>query len=353
MNLVCWSKAGHGTRLVYNVNSKCSLLFDCGSHHELSLKPSHVFITHCHLDHCGGAFIFARLRRGMETTVYVPAQGAEEFERIRDAYEKLDGGDSFHLRVVPVRVGDVLEVSDAVRVTVHYSKHRVPSVGYAVITKTRVMKQRFRDMSSDDKRLFFRDNKDAKRLAYEDIETVDFSYTGDTEIDAIYQDPVYAKSNTFCTEVTFMDADAATVQRAKETGHTHMDEFVRACLEGKLDNCQRIVLMHFSARYSISDIAGCLLAKLPMSILRKIVPMWDAFGVADVLRSSIVATNPDMKIALINQYASLVEWNTYLCEKNDMRISPTFKPRDTIVYTWLENRLREKFPDSNFEIVKT
>jgi ribonuclease Z len=75
-------------------------------------------------------------------------------------------------------------------------------------------------------------------------------------------------------ECTFVD-DAVDVEGAREYGHTHIDELAAAA--SSFEN-EKILLIHFSARYKANEVTEAMDARLPAGLRERCVPMLVGFS---------------------------------------------------------------------------
>jgi len=270
------SLAGAGTAVVATYGRQQAVQFDCGT---LGADPlrfaalaRHVFVSHGHLDHCAAAFLHARLR-GMlnltSTVLYVPAPALDAFTRAREAAEAMDDGE-LPLDIRAVQAGDVVRVSDSLSVAVHAASHRVPALSYVVQSRTRSLRPEIKALDAEAKRAYFTAQGRDKEAAFEWVTTTDFAYTGDTTGEGIA--PPVLGARTLCVELTFLDN--VTPDFAKDRGHIHIQDLASLASRGALAACERLVLMHFSARYSNRQIADGVKAHLPPALWSRVRMLW-------------------------------------------------------------------------------
>jgi ribonuclease Z len=76
------------------------------------------------------------------------------------------------------------------------------------------------------------------------------SFTGDTQIEVLDQNPEILNSRILFFEVTYYDK-AKSIEETRKWGHTHFDEMLPYIKEFK---GEKLVLIHHSARYRHRDI---------------------------------------------------------------------------------------------------
>ena len=75
-------------------------------------------------------------------------------------------------------------------------------------------------------------------------------------------------------ECTFLD-DRVSVAECRAKGHVHLDEIVE---RADLFENEAILLTHFSARYSSTEIVALLDAKLPPALRERVTPLLPGSG---------------------------------------------------------------------------
>ena len=97
-----------------------------------------------HLDHVAALPVYVARRRMMKMdppTIYLPAHAVSGVEAMLRAFSRLDRG-RLPCKLIPVNAGDEIELSRELVVTVHGTKHTVPSVGFIVWQRRRSQRHR-------------------------------------------------------------------------------------------------------------------------------------------------------------------------------------------------------------------
>jgi ribonuclease Z len=207
------------------------VLFDLGRCTRNAVNVPVVLVSHGHLDHIGAIAQHAarRAMMKMEGSTYVVP------EAIRPNVEFPLGKGRW---VRPFR-----------------TFHRVPSQGYSIWERRHRLRDEFRDVPGA--RLAELKRQGVEIEQRHDVALV--SFTGDTRIEALEENPELQQTETLVMECTFLDA-RVTVESARAMGHIHLDEIVQR--KGLLPGGE-IVLAHFSARYDRVDIERSLMERLP------------------------------------------------------------------------------------------
>ena len=100
------------------------------------------------------------------------------------------------------------------------------------------------------------------------------AFTGDTAANWVDSpDAAQALSaRLLIMECTFID-DSVSREKAREMGHTHVDEIAENAARGLFDQCEAVLLIHFSARYRRGEILAALDARLPPALRAKVTPL--------------------------------------------------------------------------------
>ena len=304
-----WSKAGVGTAIAVSWSKKQRIAFDMGTRLSGADGARHVFLSHCHLDHCAAMFAHARTRAMLgarsATKYYCPAPCAPILERARVAFEELDAmspgsdcgstegddgddecghGERLAMEIVPLAAEDEVDLGGGLRVRAFATVHRVPSLGYGVLRTMRCgLLPRFRRLLDGGaegevaapldaaaakaalhvRRGALRDALRAAKAAGEETNIVEHEvscvYTGDTTFPALLApscDWIWG-AKLWIGEMTFV-GDDVTEAKAVAKGHVHVAQLARAVAAGKFDAVGAVLFVHFSGRYSAAAIGAAL-----------------------------------------------------------------------------------------------
>ncbi len=243
-----------------------SLAFDIGRCPPTAIPHKRILITHPHIDHMGGIAHYLGLRDlwGMPApTCYIPAEYHDDFQALLATWRRLDRSD-LPCTVVPMKPGDDVELSKGRRVRAFRAVHRIPTLGYALIrTKGRLLPHLV-GRSADE----IVAERKAGNPVNEAVEEIEAAFCGDTTIDVL-RHPEVRTAKLLILECTFPGAEV-TVERARRSGHVHLDELVERI--GELEN-ERILLTHFSIRVSPRRIVELLDEKIPPEHRHRFVPL--------------------------------------------------------------------------------
>lgn len=242
-----------------------SLAFDVAQGFPYLFNINHFFITHGHLDHAAGIpYIISQksMSAHKQPTFYMPESMIEPMKQIMSGWAQIEKYE-YPYKFVAVTGNETFEINRNYFVRPFKTVHRVDSFGYTVFhTKTK-LKPEMALLSQDDLRAV---RESGQEITHQ-LETPLVSFTGDTQIEFLEAKPWIRKSKILFLEATYLGADK-TIQSARDWGHTHLDEIIP--ILPKLE-CEKIVLIHSSARYSMDEARNLLLEKIPAEFQDKVV----------------------------------------------------------------------------------
>lgn len=245
-----------------------SLAFDVGHGlpHILSMK--NFFISHGHMDHASGIpYVLSQkaLQNVKGTRVYMPRTLVEPMKQIMDIWSEIEKHE-YIFSFVGLENNDEIILNDSHFVKAFSTTHRIPSLGYTLFHKKKKLKQEYRNLTG-----FQIAQLKKQGQVIEDTFTKPlFSFTGDTTIDVFNCCPWLQDSEVLFIEVTYFD-DTKSIEHARKWGHIHFDELVP--LFGKLQ-CERIVLIHASSRYSPRQLLHSYRDRVPKEFRDRVEIFW-------------------------------------------------------------------------------
>lgn len=249
------SVGGVGTCFVV---PELKISFDVAQGLPFSYPCNDYFITHGHMDHAGGIpyVISQRTLMGLKPArFYMPDSMQSHMKTILNTWSTLEGHPyQYDFRGVKDRM--TFELNKNWEVTTFPTLHRIPSTGYTLMRKRKKLKASLQGLSQDQIVELRRKGEQVD----EEVREAYVSFTGDTQIEFLDLSPEVKKSRFLIMEVTYWN-DKKPISSAREWGHIHFYELIR-----RLDEleCEKVVLMHLSARHSKAEI-DFELAKLPSS----------------------------------------------------------------------------------------
>ncbi|TGL93517.1 MBL fold metallo-hydrolase [Leptospira barantonii] len=234
-----------------------SLMFDIGAQNPNRIHLDNLLLTHSHLDHSSGLpyYISQRsLRKLKPPKIYLPAPLEEPMRKILDLYSQIEDF-PYAYDMKAVNPGDKIDLDPQHFFSPHKTFHRVPSQGYTIYQRRKKLKKEFQTLPQEELNLALKEKKEVSELS----ETPVISFSGDTKIEYVLEHEDVANSSILFIECTYIDKER-NVDRAREWGHIHLDEII-----GNLSSFknEKIVLIHFSKRYSIPYIREILDKRIP------------------------------------------------------------------------------------------
>ena len=237
---------------------------------------NHVFLTHAHGDHARCLMRHHSLRKMMgverDSAYYLPemiVEGAKEWIRSEAMFEGVPES--------KFRLPDIFAVEPGKMVSLKYRKdltlkpfcvkHSVPTMGATLFLHKRKLKEEFLGKTANEIIELRKNNVEITREVYEPL----LSFTGDCLGESLIQNPEIFKSRILVTECTFLDREDEAMSRKK--GHTHLQHIVDAL--NKFDDgitCEKIILTHFSMKYSERHIREMLDQNVPEKFKEKVIP---------------------------------------------------------------------------------
>ena len=240
------------------------LLLDLGVCSATAPNQARAVVSHGHLDHVGAIALHAArraLRKMGEGTYFVPRVIAAEVDQLLNAAGALDG-QVIPRRLVPLEPGEEFALDATRRLRPFETFHRVPSQGYTIWERRHRLRAEFRGKAPAELVELRRRGVSIE----EEYETPLLSFTGDTRVEVLEQVPELQRTEMLVIESTFLDG-RVTVAESREMGHIHLDELIdRAALL----TAKRVVLHHFSARYSGAEIARLVQERVPAEIAGRV-----------------------------------------------------------------------------------
>ncbi|KAK8470621.1 hypothetical protein PHAVU_003G014100 [Phaseolus vulgaris] len=210
---------------------------------------------------CGGLPMYVATRglyRMKPPTIIVPISVKEDVEKLFEIHRKMDQSELKH-NLIGLDVGEEFYLRKDLKVKAFRTYHVIPSQGYLIYSVKQKLKQEYVGLSGNE-------IKNLKSSGVEITYTLtepEIAFTGDTMSDFIIDennaDVLQAK--ILVLECTFVN-DSITVEHARDYGHTHLSEIISYA--ERLQN-RAILLIHFSARYTVEEILQAVSA-LPPSL---------------------------------------------------------------------------------------
>ncbi|CAN8239845.1 unnamed protein product [Cochlearia groenlandica] len=250
------SIGGHETCIIF---PSLRIAFDIGRCPHRAISQDFLFISHSHMDHIGGLPMYVATRglyKMKPPTIIVPKSIKEIVESLFEVHRKLDSSELKH-NLVGLDIGEEFVIRKDLKVKAFKTYHVIQSQGYVVYSTKHKLKQEYIGLSGNE-------IKSLKASGVEitnSITTPEVAFTGDTTSDFIVDEnnADALKARILVMESTFID-DSVSVEHARDYGHIHLSEIINHA--EKFEN-KAILLIHFSARYSVKEIENAVSALPP------------------------------------------------------------------------------------------
>jgi ribonuclease Z len=171
-------------------------------------------------------------------------------------------GHQYNYEFIGLKKNDKVQLNDSYFIKAFKSTHRVPSLGYTLFEKKKKLKVEYKNKNKNELIQLKKNN-----IIIEDLEENPiFSFTGDTTTDVFQECDWLLKSKVLFIEVTYLD-ERKSIEHARKWGHIHIDELLPIINNS---NCEKIIFIHASSRYSLRDLSNIFNNKIPDELKHKI-----------------------------------------------------------------------------------
>ncbi len=230
--------------------------FDVAQGLPYQLPYSNLLITHGHMDHASGIpyIISQKAMTGqVPPNVYMPEVLVQPMREIMRIWEAIDNH-TYQYQFKAAAPGAEYPLKAPYFFRTFPTQHRVSSQGYTVFERKKRLKTEYKGSTPHELGEMRKNGTSLEEFYSEPI----VSFTGDTKIEFL-DSPQVRESRVVVMEVTYWDGKKS-VANAREWGHIHLDEVLPRLEEFK---CEKIVLIHASARYSSSYLREIIDARVP------------------------------------------------------------------------------------------
>lgn len=216
-----------------------------------------ILLTHGHMDHASGIpyLIGQKAMSGQSPpTIFMPPALVPQMRELMRIWERIEDH-TYQYQFIAVEVDREYPLKPPYFFKAFPTFHRVPSVGYTIFERKKRLRDELRGLDREALVELRRKRVEIEEHWDEPLVT----FTGDTRIEFIDSRPWIKQSKVLLTEVTFIDK-SKTIENAREWGHLHLEELLPRLPDLK---CERIVLIHISARYTTRRILEVLDDRIP------------------------------------------------------------------------------------------
>ncbi len=254
IRLLGYSMAGITTSIVM---PEADAVFDVAQGLPYQMNVSNILLTHGHMDHASGLpYVIGQKAMQGQTPpdVYMPPALLPPMREMMRIWERVEDH-SYQYRFHAAEEGRAYPLKGPYFFKAFPTSHRVPSVGYTVFERKKRLKEEYKTLAREE--LIDLRRRGEELDDHAEVPLV--SFTGDTRVEFLDGAPWVRRSQVLVTEVTFIDS-AKTIENAREWGHMHLEELLP-----RLDDlkCEKIVLIHISARYTTKRVREILEDRVP------------------------------------------------------------------------------------------
>lgn len=252
------------------------LCFDLGECPLSAVGINHIFLSHAHGDHSRCLMRHFSLRRMMgiehDAYYYMPEYLVENFKKMVYAeaiFEGVNPEKIFYPKIVPIAdQGEecYLQYRKDLIVKGFNVKHSVPSMGFTIYRTKKKLKQEFLGLKAQE----LIDLRNQGTVLEHRVTDPELTFIGDCLGESLWEQEHIWDSRVVCIECTFIFDDEKDMARRK--GHTHISE-ISHCLSrlGDRIRSQKIVLKHFSMKYSKAQVLAEVERQIPKEFLPRIL----------------------------------------------------------------------------------
>lgn len=236
---------------------------------------NHVFLTHAHGDHGRCIMRHHSLRKMMgvdrESVYYMPeniVERAHDWIRAEAMFEGVSEAKFRPPTIIPVCPNELkfLEYRKDLALEAFEVKHSIPGMGGTLYYYKKKLKDEFLQKTPAELIELRKNKVEITRDVYEPL----VSFMGDCMGESLLDNYRVFQSKILITECTFLSPEDESMSVKK--GHSHINDIVHALNEmGDSVKCEKIILSHFSMKYSDRYIRETIAKKIPEKFMDKVV----------------------------------------------------------------------------------
>lgn len=236
---------------------------------------NHVFLTHAHGDHGRCIMRHHSLRKMMgverDSVYYIPENiidRARDWIRAEAMFEGVPENKFRYPTLIPICPNELkfLEYRKDLALEAFDVKHSIPGMGGTLYYYKKKLKDEFLQKTPAELIELRKNKVEITREVYEPL----VSFMGDCLGESLLDNYRVFQSKILITECTFLSPEDEEMSVKK--GHSHINDIVHALNEmGNGVKCEKIILSHFSMKYSDRYIRETVAKKIPEPFMDKVV----------------------------------------------------------------------------------
>lgn len=236
---------------------------------------NHVFLTHAHGDHGRCLMRHHSLRKMMgverDSVYYMPdfnVDKAKNWIRAEAIFEGVDEKKFRFPNIVPVCPNELtfLDYRKDLALEAFEVKHSIPAMGGTLYHYKKKLKDEFLQKTPAEIIELRQKGVEITREVYDPL----VSFMGDCLGESLLDNYRVFQSKVLITECTFLSPEDESMSLKK--GHSHINHIVKALNEmGDDVKCEKIVLSHFSMKYSDRYIRDVIAKAIPEKFKDRVV----------------------------------------------------------------------------------